>query len=327
MLNYKYDGEGIFSDVFEKVTRQKFKGEKHVPLYTEDGFKVANFAGPSTAIEKRLKSDDPKISQPVTLTDKTAMAHDIRYGLAESFDDVRYADNKMISKLQEIEKNGLDYKINTKVVKGAIKLKTLFEDITKIKGTFSGLTKYGKRQQQLNDDEKRLYKNALLKLEQQGFGLMNKNKKIPDEALSDKFINDYLQHSKSFVGCYPKDKLKNIKINKKKSMSCIVNLDNSKGPGTHWVCCYYNPRLPHSYYIDSFGLPCPKSVTKFLKKYNKPIFYNDVNIQSLDSHRCGAFCIDIIEWCDKEFTPELILNTYTKGPSAFNEQKAIDPNF
>lgn len=327
MLNSTFDGNGIFSDVFEKVTRQKFKGEKHIPLYTENGFKVANFAGPSTAIEKRLKSNDPKISQPVTLTDKTAMAHDIRYSLAENFDDVRFADNKMISKLQEIERDGLDYKVNTKVAKGAIKLKTLFEDITKIKGTFSGLSKDGKKQQQLNEDEKRLYKNALLKLEQDGFGLMKKNKKLPDEALSDTFINQYLKHSKSFIGCYPKDKLKNIKINKKKSMSCIINLDDSGGPGSHWCACYYKPKLSYSFYFDSFGLKPPKDVIKFLKRFNKPIYYNDVNIQSLDSVRCGSYTIDVIEFLDKGYSPEQILRSYTKYPSKWNEEKAINPNF
>ena len=253
------------------------------------------------------------------------MAHDLRYGLAENFDDVRYADDMMINKLQEIERDGLDYKINTKVVRGAIKAKTFFEDITKIRGTFSGLDKKGRRQSQLSNKEKQLYKNALLKLEQQGFGMMNK--KIPDEALTDFYINDYLKNSKSFIGCYPKDRLKTIKINRKKPMSCIVNLDNSTGGGTHWTMCYYNPKLKHSYFIDSFGLKCPKEVITFLNKYKKKIHYNDVNIQSLDSNRCGAFCIDIIEWCDKNFSPEEVMKTYTKGPSEFNEEKAINPSF
>lgn len=327
ILKTTFEGDGIFSDVFEKVTRQKFKGEKHIPLYTEEGFRVANFAGPSTAIETRLKSDDPKISQPVTLTDQVAKTHDIRYSLAENFDDIKFADEKMISKLQEIERYGLDYKVNTQVAKNAIKLKRFFEDISNIKGTFSGLTKDGKRQKQLNDDEKRLYKNALLKLEQHGFGLMKKNKKLPDKPLTDHYINDYLKHSKSFIGAMPKDKLKNVKINKKKSMSCIVNLDDSKGPGTHWVCCYYKPKLSYSFFFDSFGLKPPKDVVKFLKRFNKPIYYNDVNIQSLDSVRCGHYCLDVIGFLDKGYNPEQILRSYTKGPSEWNGSKALDPNF
>ena len=94
-----------------------------------------------------------------------------------------------------------------------------------------GLSKDGKKQSQLSNEEKELYKNALLKLERRGYGMIKK-KRLPDEALSDTFINDYLKNSKSFIGCFPKDKLKNIKINKKKNMSCIVNLDDSTGPGS-----------------------------------------------------------------------------------------------
>ena len=326
MLKNEYDGEGIFSDVFEKVTRQKFKGEKHIPLYTEEGFKVANYSGPGTNLETRLKSNDPELREPITLTDTTAKAHDLRYALAENFDDIRKADNKMISKLQEIERDGLDYKINTKIVKNAMKAKRFFEDITKIRGTFSGLSKDGKKQSQLSNEEKELYKNALLKLERRGYGMIKK-KRLPDEALSDTFINDYLKNSKSFIGCFPKDKLKNIKINKKKNMSCIVNLDDSTGPGSHWIVILYHPKLPHSYYIDSFGLKPAVDIVKFLKKYNKPIYYNDKNIQSIDSVRCGSFTVDIIEFFDKNFLPSEIMNTYTPYPSAFNEEKALNPNF
>jgi hypothetical protein len=153
------------------------------------------------------------------------------------------------------------------------------------------------------------------------------NNNIPSEALTDTYINNYLKHIKSFIGCIPKDKLKHVKINSKKEMSCIVNLDDSTGPGTHWVLCYYKNNLPHSYYIDSFGLKPPKDVVNFLNKYKKPIFYNDANIQSLDSNRCGAFCIDMIEWLDKDFTPTQVLKTYTPYPSQFNENKSVNKSY
>ena len=150
---------------------------------------------------------------------------------------------------------------------------------------------------------------------------------MPDEALTDKFINDYLKNSKSFISCYPKDKLKIIKINKKKPMSCVINFDDSTGGGTHWVCCLYHPKLPHSYYIDSFGLKPPLDVINFLNKYKKPIFYNDANIQSIDSVKCGSYCVDIIEFFDKEFSPREILKSYTNYPSKWNAEKALNPNF
>ena len=35
----------------------------------------------------------------------------------------------------------------------------------------------------------------------------------------------------------------------------IINLDDSKGPGTHWTSLYYNPL--QSIYFDSFGFMAP----------------------------------------------------------------------
>ena len=39
------------------------------------------------------------------------------------------------------------------------------------------------------------------------------------------------------------------------------------------------------------------------------------------------FTVDIIEFFDKNFLPSEIMNTYTPYPSAFNEEKALNPNF
>ena len=42
----------------------------------------------------------------------------------------------------------------------------------------------------------------------------------------------------------------------------VVNLDSFKGPGTHWVA-YGN-----KWYFDSYGLPPPKEILKYV---NQPI--------------------------------------------------------
>ena len=156
-------GGSILGDVYSSVTGQKFKDERHVPLITDNGLKLAEFAGPGTHIKYRIENG----IQPITAVDKTAKAHDIRYSLSQNVDDVRFADNKMINKLDEIDKNNLDYKLNVKVVKNAMKAKRLFEDVgVWNKGSFSDMSG-----SELSDSDKQLFENELNKLIQEGYGV------------------------------------------------------------------------------------------------------------------------------------------------------------
>ena len=65
----------------------------------------------------------------------------------------------------------------------------------------------------------------------------------------------------------------------------IVNLHPSKG--THWVC-YVNEN-----YFDSFGVVCPKKLSKFIIKRNGYCLYSEYQIQKNDSY-CASYCLYII---------------------------------
>ena len=161
----KIFGGSILGDVYSSVSGQRFKDERHVPLITEQGIKLAEFAGPGTHIKYRIENN----IKPLGAVDKTAKAHDIRYTLSKNVDDVRFADNKMISKLEEIDRKGLDYKLNVKAVKTAMKAKRLFEDVgVWDKGSFSDM-----KGAELSDSDKRLFESELNKLVQEGFGIAN----------------------------------------------------------------------------------------------------------------------------------------------------------
>jgi hypothetical protein len=156
-------GGSILGDVYSSVSGQRFKDERHVPLITDKGVKLAEFAGPGTHIKYRIENN----IKPLGAVDKSAKAHDIRYSLSQNVDDVRFADNKMISKLEEIDRKGLDYKINVKAVKTAMKAKRLFEDVgVWDKGSFSDM-----KGAELSDSDKRLFESELNKLVQEGFGI------------------------------------------------------------------------------------------------------------------------------------------------------------
>ena len=65
----------------------------------------------------------------------------------------------------------------------------------------------------------------------------------------------------------------------------IVNLHPSKG--THWVC-YINEN-----YFDSYGIVCPKNLSKFIIKQNGYCLYSEYQIQKNDSF-CASYCLYII---------------------------------
>ena len=65
----------------------------------------------------------------------------------------------------------------------------------------------------------------------------------------------------------------------------IVNLHPSKG--THWVC-YIDEN-----YFDSYGVVCPKKLSKFIIKRNGCCLYSEYQIQKNDSF-CASYCLDII---------------------------------
>ena len=65
----------------------------------------------------------------------------------------------------------------------------------------------------------------------------------------------------------------------------VVNLHPSKG--THWVC-YIN-----EYYFDSYGIVCPKKLSKFIIKRNRCCIYSEYQIQKKDSF-CGSYVLYVI---------------------------------
>ena len=81
-------GQGIFSSIKNAIphsdsnARAGYPGENHAILKLPNGMPgIANFMGPGTQVVKRLQRGDP----PRTASDKTAMRHDIDYGLATTW--------------------------------------------------------------------------------------------------------------------------------------------------------------------------------------------------------------------------------------------------
>ena len=112
-------------------------------------------------------------------------------------------------------------------------------------------------------------------------------------------INEHMKDEEEFIGCFPYDKLPQIK-DKKKNFSLIINTGDSQSLGEHWLALKVNNQK--CFYFDSFGLPIINDMIKaFLRKYEK-CFYSKVCVQDINSKVCGNLCIMFIKtvnnYCD-----------------------------
>ena len=88
---------------------------------------------------------------------------------------------------------------------------------------------------------------------------------------------------KYFRGIYSRDNLPD-KIHKLETG--IINLDDSMGGGSHWIC-YRNVDKQYCEYFDPFGLIMPNKIKNYLKTSGKKIVYSSDEIQERDSVLCG----------------------------------------
>lgn len=116
--------------------RDSFVGEKHALMKNADGkFVTANFMGPGTEVLKRVKRRDP----PRNWSDAVALEHDINYTLNPG--NSRQHDEKMISRLNRIERDNADSKWNISMGREAMKNKIRLEKLGMLDSSmFSGKT-------------------------------------------------------------------------------------------------------------------------------------------------------------------------------------------
>ena len=123
----------------------------------------------------------------------------------------------------------------------------------------------------------------------------------PLHPLTNFEIQGYYQHEPRFNGVFNRDNLPNTI----KNGAYVINLDEYRDIGTHWVALYiYNNTVT---YFDSFGVEhILKEIIKFIdnneqsssaKARNKNIITNILRIQAYDSIMCGYFVLDLSTLC------------------------------
>jgi len=167
----KQKGGAIYDRIVNKLLpNAKYKlrdGERHAILYTKNGFQPASFMGPNTAIMNKIRDG----VKPITKSDRTSLAHDLRYSLAKTPKEIRAADIKMINKLNKIQKNKSDYRFNIYMGRIPIQAKMLLEDLGIAKPTT--FTTFG----DIPESDIPLARKTLDDLEQHGYGKVKMKKK------------------------------------------------------------------------------------------------------------------------------------------------------
>lgn len=107
-------------------------------------------------------------------------------------------------------------------------------------------------------------------------------------------INAYYDDELTYGGCLSKDGLKFLPDNK----FYVINMQDSTGPGSHWVLVY-DCRPDTCIYFDSYGISPPESIRAFMRKSKtkagkkKKLVYTDSQYQELSTATCGVFCIHV----------------------------------
>lgn len=185
-------------------------GEKHQVIYLDDGtYNPAVYSGPGTNLQVRLTRGD----QPLSAVDKMAQAHDIRYLLSNTEEDVVKADETMINKLNDVRTNKLDYDFNINQAE-LIRLKYY---ANKLGVPTSFFTTFGHGDSQAEQDLIPIAEKKLQDLEQEGYGKIRPKRLYKDDK------GYYNKNSNSGVKQY-------IKTGSIKSVRDLymINLNNPK---------------------------------------------------------------------------------------------------
>ena len=102
-------------------------------------------------------------------------------------------------------------------------------------------------------------------------------------------IEEKLKDQKQFLGCFPVDKIPNLRKNE----SIIINSDEHNEEGTHWMGLKITSKNV-CLFFDSFGEPPNINIINSLSKKFRKLVYNSTQIQSVFSSKCGEFSMQFI---------------------------------
>lgn len=180
LVKRRQNGKGIYDSIMNFGARitddaanpknRLFPGEKHALLYRDDlkRYEPAQFVGPGTNLRTRTLLNQ----MGLTKVDTMAKAHDLRYTLGTSNDDIKAADKLFYDKIAQLRRTNGDNNFNLNMA-NLLKIK----DYLPMLGSTFG-------DKNLTDAERSRYRQQLSKLESMGYG--KKKKKVAKKVIKKK---------------------------------------------------------------------------------------------------------------------------------------------
>ena len=136
---------------------------------------------------------------------------------------------------------------------------------------------------------------------------------MPSHPLTNFEIEKYYQNEPKFNGVYSRNNLPKIKDG-----TYLINLDESKSIGTHWIVLYVNGNN-NVIYFDSFGVEyIPKGVERFIG--SKDMTTNIYWRQAYNLILCRYFCIGYIGFMLKGKSLQDYANLFSHNGYKKNDQ-------
>ena len=101
---------------------------------------------------------------------------------------------------------------------------------------------------------------------------------------------------KNLKGVISRDEIP-TKVKNILGQSFIINLDNTEGPGTHWVAVKKTTDFVN--YFDSFGLQPPQELVNLCYTFDKLYKYESNQFHDLSSVLCGYYCLYFLKECER----------------------------
>lgn len=121
---------------------------------------------------------------------------------------------------------------------------------------------------------------------------------------------------KWFKGCFAADKLPKTF---KKPALFIVNTQEAKFSGEHWISIYISEK-GHCEYFDAFGQqPSVLHHIKFIKKHCTSCVYSNNQIQGPFSSKCGQFSCSFLLYKSRHRTIKSFLNVFSQTDLWLND--------
>ena len=123
------------------------------------------------------------------------------------------------------------------------------------------------------------------------------------DGLYDSQIHAVMKHFSGYLGTFAIDEINKIKPSKTSDSSAIVNLDTSKGKGTHWVALYISPLKSKTVeWFDPLADEPPsrfmKDVKQLVNRLDAPTYLklkiNRIKKQSEYTNTCGYHAMKFI---------------------------------